>query len=304
MDWLVLSLTAAVLWGGVSVVDKVILEKYIPNPLLYAFFMGAYGLISALVVSWIVPIQIWPIGATLLACLSGALYLLYILLYFAALGRNDTAIVVALGQITPIFATLWDYLILGEVFGVTTYLGVIIVVLGTLFISLEYSHDSVKTSIRLNSAALQLMIAACFVRSLSDLMLKYALTELTSWDGFFWPRWGIFAGTLVILVFHPGRQQWSVAIKTIGLRVNLLILVSEIIALGGTLAITLAYDRGPLTLVSASSSIQPLFILLFIWAVNLIKQGTIPERATLKQCIPRLLPLLVIIFGAYLLGER
>jgi hypothetical protein len=32
------------------------------------------------------------------------------------------------------------------------------------------------------------MVVACFVRSLSDLSLKYALNELSGWDGFFWPR--------------------------------------------------------------------------------------------------------------------
>jgi hypothetical protein len=32
VDWLAFSLIAATLWGTVSIVDKVILEKYIPNP--------------------------------------------------------------------------------------------------------------------------------------------------------------------------------------------------------------------------------------------------------------------------------
>jgi bacterial/archaeal transporter family protein len=127
MDWLILSLTAAALWGGASIVDKVIVEKHLPSPVLCAFFMGAYGLASALVVGLAAPIHFDSPGAVLLACLSGLLYLGYILLYFAALSHGDTAVVVALGQLTPLFAAFWDYLILGQVFGPITYLGVIVV---------------------------------------------------------------------------------------------------------------------------------------------------------------------------------
>jgi hypothetical protein len=63
MDWLILSLLAAALWGGSNVVDKVLIEKHIPSPLLCAFFMGAYGLISALVVGLTAPIHFESLGA-------------------------------------------------------------------------------------------------------------------------------------------------------------------------------------------------------------------------------------------------
>jgi len=128
MDWLTLSLTAAALWGGFNVVDKVIIEKHIPSPWLCACFMATYGLVSALVVGLMVPIRVESLGSTALTCLSGLLYLVYILLYFAALGHGDSVVVAALGQITPIFAALWDYLILGQVFGMMTYLGVGVIV--------------------------------------------------------------------------------------------------------------------------------------------------------------------------------
>src|SRR5688572_15558856 len=230
MDWLLLSLIAAALWGGSNVVDKIIVEKHIPTPLIYAFFIGIYSLISALVVASTVSIQIWPIGSTVLAGLSGILYLIYILLYFAALSRADAAVVGALGQITPIFVALWDYLIIGEVFGQVTYLGVIIIVLGSILISLEYRRNTVKSSICCNSA-LRLMLAACFIRSLSDLLLKCALMNLGSWDGFFWSRLGFFIGALGVLAFMSSRQQVVAAVKTTGWRTNLLIMASEITTL-------------------------------------------------------------------------
>jgi transporter family protein len=302
MNWLSLSLTAATLWGGASVVDKIVVEKHLPSPVLCAFFMGAYGLVSALVVGLVVPLHFHSLSAISLACLSGLLYLAYIMLYFAALGHGDTAVVVALGQITPLFAALWDYLILGQVFGPLTYVGVIGVVLGAGLISLERRQAAIKRSPRVNKA-LQLMVLACLVRSLSDLSLKYTLTELDGWDGFFWPRLGLFAGAVVIALVGLGPGQLATTIKRIGWPTNLLIMGNEAISLGAILANTLAYARGPLTLVAAAGSVQPLLILLLVAAVNLVKRGLVPEQANWRLGILRLPCLCLMISGAYLLGR-
>jgi bacterial/archaeal transporter family protein len=302
MDWLILSLTAAALWGGASVVDKVIVEKHLPSPVLCAFFMGAYGLVSALVVGLAMPLHFNSLGATSLACLSGILYLTYILLYFAALRHGDTAVVVALGQITPLFTTYWDYLIFGQVFWPMTYVGVIVLVLGAGLISLEHRQAVVKASPRFTKA-LQLMVVACFVRSLSDLTLKYTLTELSGWDGFFWPRLGIFAGAVVVVLVGPGPGRLVTTIKGMGWPANLLIMGNEVISLGATLANTLAYTRGPLTLVAATGSVQPLLILLLVTAANIVRRGLVPEQANWRLGALRLPSVCLIISGAYLLGR-
>jgi drug/metabolite transporter (DMT)-like permease len=302
MEWLALGLIAAAIWGGVSVVDKVVIEKHIPRPCLYSLFFGVYGLISAVVVGSTGQFQMVSVGATLLTFLSGVFYFIYLTLYFAALRRNDAAVVVALGQITPLFATLWGYLIMGEVFDLTIYGGIVSVVVGAVLISLERHQTVARSPIRLN-AALRLMVLACFVRSLSDLLLKYPLAEISVWEGFVWPRLGIFAGALTVLAFGSRRQRLWPVIKQLGWRVNLLIMGNEVAALGATLALTLAYEYGPLTLVSATGSTQPLFILLLVWLVNSISKGAIPDHTNRQVILLRLLSLLMITFGAYRLGE-
>ena len=302
MNWLGLSLIAATLWGSASVVDKIVVEKHLPSPVLCAFFMGAYGLVSAIVLGLTTPLHFDSPGAIFLGCLSGLLYLAYILLYFTALGHGDTTVVVALIQITPLFAALWDYLILGQVFGPLTYIGVIGVVVGAGLISLERRQAAIKSSPRFNKA-LQLMVLACFVRSLSDLSLKYALTELHEWDAFFWPRLGLFAGAVVVGLARLGPGQVATTIKRIGWQLNLLIMGNEAISLAATLANTLAYARGPLTLVAAAGSVQPLLILLLVATVNAVKRSLVPEQTDWRLGVLRLPCLGLMITGAYLLGR-
>jgi drug/metabolite transporter (DMT)-like permease len=264
--------------------------------------MGTYGLVSALIVGSMAPIHFEPVRPTLLAFLSGALYFGYIWLYFMALRRSDTAGVVALGQITPVFAVGWGYLFFNEVFEAINYGGVISIVLGAVLVSLERHQAAIGFRIRLNKALL-FIVAACFVRSLSDLLLKCPLQEISAWDGFFWPRLGIFSAASAILVFGSTRRQLWEALQQMGWRVNLLIGGSETTALVGILAITLAYAVGPLALVSASSATQPLFILLLVWLLNRLKPGLVPNRADRRPLVNRFVPLLLIIAGVYLLGR-
>jgi transporter family protein len=303
MDWLTLALIAAALNGGVSVVDKFVIEKQIPNPMVYSLFMGSYGIISAIVVFFAADIHIRPVGLTIMAFLSGTAYLLYIVLYFAAMSYNDASVVVALGQISPIFSTLLGFLFLNERFTMLTYLGVGLTTVGAVLISLERNEDTqLKRRLRIN-AALRLMVVACFIYSLNSFMLKFALEEISVWDGFFWPRMGVFAGALALLLLPSVRRQLSTALRNIGWRVNVLIMGSEGAALVAVYAMTLAFDRGPLTLVSASSATQPIFIMLFVWIVNRIRSDTIPDRTDRRLAIVRLLPLGLIAIGVYLLNR-
>jgi drug/metabolite transporter (DMT)-like permease len=301
MDWLLLSLIAAALWGVVSVIDKIVIEKHIPDPIIYSFFLAVYGLVSALVVGSAEPIHLVPIGHTLLALLSGTLYLVYIWLYFMALSRSDATVVVALGQITPIFAIAWGYLFLAEVFEVTKYAGVISTVLGAALASLERHQTATGTRLRFNSA-LPLMVSACFVRSLSDLLLKFSLQEISTLDGFFWPRLGIFVAALTILTGCSIRRRLWVTVRQLSWRINLLIAGSEATALTGVLAITLAYEYGPLALVAASSAAQPLFVLLLLQLMNRIRPGIILDKTDRCLLTRRSVSLLMIIVGVYWLG--
>jgi hypothetical protein len=82
-----------------------------------------------------------------------------------------------------------------------------------------------------------------------------------------------------------------------------LIMGNEVISLGATLANTLAYTRGPLTLVAAAGSVQPLLILLFVAAANVVRRGLVPEQANWRLGALRLPCLGLIISGAYLLGR-
>lgn len=303
MNWLALAIIAAALNGGVSVVDKYIVAKRIPNPIAYSFFLSGVGLISAVIMLLTVDIDGTPLTATLLAAFSGTVYLAYIVLYFAAMGFGDAPVVVALAQITPIFSTVWGFIFLGERFDMLTYVGVATIIVGSILISLERHEDGkAKARLRLNTA-LQLMVAGCFINSISQLMLKYALKEISDWDGFFWPRLGVFLGAVVMLLLPTIRKRLLSTLREIRKGDYLLIVGNEGAALGAVFALTLAYAQGPLTLVSASSAIQPLFIMLFVWCVNRIKPDTVPDEADRRLIILRLLPLGMIGLGVYLLSR-
>lgn len=303
MDWLALAMLAAALNGAVSSVDKFIVAKQIPDPAMYAFFMSTVGMVSAIVMWFAQDIHIVPLGPTFLALSSGILYLAYIALYFAALAYGDASVVVALGQITPVFTTLWGFTFLGERYDTLTYVGVGLVIAGSVVLSREENVEGdTKTPAHLNQALL-LMLAGCFFNSISQLMLKSSLQEIRTLDGFFWPRIGVFLGGVILIMAPSRRRALGSAFRGMDRRVYGLIAGNEVIALAAVLAMTLAYGEGPLTLVTASSATQPLFVIFFVWLVNRLRPGTVPDRTDRRLFAVRLLPLTMIGIGVYLLSR-
>jgi drug/metabolite transporter (DMT)-like permease len=303
MDWLTLALIGSALNGGVSVVDKYVIAKRIPYPIVYSFFMSGYGMVSAFIMLATLDIQVGHILGTVLAIASGTVYLFYIVLYFAALSHGDAAVVVAFAQISPIFSLFLGLVFLGERFSLPNYIGVGIITLGAFFLSLERDSPPGDSKAKLHvNKALKLMLLGCIFSSVSQLLLKLALDDISVENGFFWPRLGVFGGALVILVFPSIRQQLRVSVRGIGVQTNVLILVSEIFALGAVYALTLAFDRGPLALVSTVPATQILFIMFFVWTVNRIQTGTIPDVTDPSVFVKRLMLVSMIICGVYLLS--
>jgi hypothetical protein len=145
------------------------------------------------------------------------------------------------------------------------------------------------------------MALGCFFNSVSNLMLKYALTEIGVWDGFFWPRLGVFAGAGAMLIVPVVRQRMWQRLSRIGRDTYAMIAGNEGVALAAVYALTLAYGVGPLTLVSPINATQALFTMFFVWGVNRIRPNTVPDKTDRRRLAIRLLPFGMILLGVYLL---
>ena len=280
MNWLLIGVASTALFAAISIVDKILLERFFKNnwayPFFTALFLGLYSLII-LVIRLAQGLFTSPsITVTLMAMLPGILHYGAALITTRALLRSDASTVFGLSQVSPLFAVIWGLLFFGNVYDPINYFGVVLLVMCAVFLAWEKPEQSLR-QIKFNKV-LGLILVSAFIRSLSDLFIKVAVTELAYWDAFALSR----LGSLIPAFYLFGRPQIRTSIlapviskgwKIIGMAGFV-----EFFALINLMLITLAFSLGPLALVSATQATLPLFILVFTFLLNRIWKGVVPTR--------------------------
>src|SRR3989344_1171793 len=102
MEWLFIALLANFLIAIVSVVDKYLLGKQIPNPAAYTFYVGIFSIFAVVFIPFGIE---WPGFWQLILALSvGSVHLVALFALFSALKTDEVSRITALvGGATPAF---------------------------------------------------------------------------------------------------------------------------------------------------------------------------------------------------------
>ena len=305
MGWLAFALLSTLMFGLISTVDKIVLERYFNNRWAYPFYTGLMTSVAC-VILLITRIHLGLFSAVsilslIAALMPGLVFFFSALLFTRALLHADVSTVFGLSQINPVFTLIWDTLFFGSIFLPINYLGIVIVVSGAMFLAWEQPGESLK-AIRFNKV-IWLVLLATLIRSVSEAFLKHAVTELLFWDAFALSRVGMILPIIYFMIKPSIRNQVVQPIKEEGMKVIWIVSVIQVVAITNLIVFTRAYSLGPLALVSATQSMAPVFILFFTHVFNLVSPGLVPTRDKTFNIPIRLLLCLGIVFGIWFLYQ-
>ena len=303
MDWLAFALLSTMMFGLISTVDKIVLERFFNNRWAYPFYTGIMTSIPC-VILLVARIHLGlfspvPTLTIIAALLPGLIFFFSALLYTRALLSADVSTVFGLSQINPVFTLIWDTVFWGSIFLPINYLGIVIVIVCAMFLAWERPEASLKV-IRFNRVT-GLVLLATLIRSVSDAFLKFSVTELLFWDAFALSRVGMIFPMTYFLFKSTIRKQVIQPIKQEGMKVIYIVSVIQVAAITSLIFVTRAYSLGPLALVSAAQSMAPVFILFFTQVFNLVSPGLVPTRDKTFRLSIRLLLCLGIVTGIWFL---
>ncbi|MDP3995700.1 MAG: hypothetical protein Q8P74_00385, partial [bacterium] len=141
MSWLIITISAYLILAVVFLVDKYLLAGPIPNPKLYAFYIGILGIAVIIFVPFVdfYPPTFWE---AFLSFVSGASFIYAIFWFFKGLRIFEPSrIVPAIGGVLPIFTFLLIFLFSRgketlDLFGLLSFL---LLIAGTVLITYEKS---------------------------------------------------------------------------------------------------------------------------------------------------------------------
>lgn len=112
MSWIIIVITAHLLNAGSFLVDKFLLVKAIPKPVVYAFWIGVLGIVSVLLLPFGF---VMPSASDLaFALVAGVFFELALLSFFTSLQWLETSRVVpVVGGLQPLLILAFAFFFLG-----------------------------------------------------------------------------------------------------------------------------------------------------------------------------------------------
>ncbi len=298
MDWLSLAIVAYFLYAFNNVNIRGIIGRYARNGRNYLVLFGiiwAFFLVSMLLVFQIPVPSVYLV--TILA-INGILTAFSLYFLFVAVSKDDVYRVAVLLNLSPVFTAVFSYGLLGETFGGTRLLGLVLLILAGILASL--SRDALGHW-KLSPALVYGILAALFM-AVSNVVFKYATSFVDPLTSLVWGRLFVLLVVVVVLIRKSWRNDFLKVLKNMSVSGFSIVLLNESIALIATLAFICAIATSTATLVSALGATYPVFVFIFGAMYTLVKPDFVMEDLSKHTLLLKLSSLTLLIPGVILVS--
>jgi drug/metabolite transporter (DMT)-like permease len=303
MNWFLIALLPPIFWSLTNHIDKYLLTKYFKDGAI-----GAVMIFSASIAILLLPIIILIQPSVLqnfqinylLIVLNGTLYLFASLPYFYALERDDASLSVPLFQMIPVFSFILGYIFLKESLNVTQMIGGVLIVISSIFISLNISDIK---KMRMKWDVFGLMALSSILFALNFIFFKYFAVETNFWVTSFWEYLGFGLFGISLLFIKNYRKGFFNVLKQNRLEVLSINGLNEVLNIVAKIAFNFATILTPVTMVWIINGLQPVFVFVFGIILTLLFPKISKEDISKKTLIQRILAIAVITVGVYLINR-
>jgi drug/metabolite transporter (DMT)-like permease len=214
----------------------------------------------------------------------------YIMLY--NLSREQVSQVIPVVYTYPIFVAIIAVFLLGETLNFTGWLAIVIVVAGSVMVSIN-SSPSGDNAIRID-LLLKLFLASLLF-AVADVTGKYALDYMSPWN-MYWLTSFCMTGVFFIISVRPDVVRNLVTMKNKASTLVITIINETLAPVGLALSLS-ALKRGPVSLVSTIVGTRPMFVLLFAFIVSRIAPSFLQLDTGKKMIVLRIIATAMIVGG-------
>jgi drug/metabolite transporter (DMT)-like permease len=303
MNSLIYAFFGPILWALSTHIDKYLVERYFKEGSV-AVLMVFTAIIGALALPFIWFFQpgvvaLDPQSMAVIA-ISGILYMTAIYFYLQALQTEEASTIAPFFQAAGIFGLILGYFILGEKITPLQIIGVLLIIAGSVLLSLRFGQGARRVKMRL----VILMLACALAIALSSLIFKFFAVRDEYWTTTFWNFAGqILFGVILMLIAANRRQFRKMMHENTGavLSVNG---ANELINLGGNLGVRYSLIFLPLGIVQAISSTTPFFVLFFGVVLSLFFPKLGREELGISSLTQKIVATSLVFAGVLLVGYQ
>lgn len=299
MTWVWFALAAAFLWAITNIADRIIHEKYITSSVLTVVVLAIFEMVVTIP---FLPAAHWAsldANAWILLFASAAIGLVATVFYFQAIVSHEVSRVIPTFQFIPVFTLLFAAVLFGEALTERQGIAFAVIFLGVLFLSIERGS---QLKVKLSRAFLLALISSAFF-AIANVILAQARNLLPDTLTTFI---GMQIATFILIVFYLMLAPTHLRMlfhefKTIGAKKTRWYALSVAGSMLGYAIFIAALPLAPIALISVLGGIQPFFVFLLAALFTIFAPGIIREDIGYRVVILKVVALIIIFSGAYLL---
>lgn len=304
MNWFLIALGAPFLWALVNIADQYLIAKYSNREKEHSsgglvLFSSLIGLFIAFFIALFTK-GLFAVSTTdiSLLFLTGFITIVWIVLYLYALEIEEVSNIAPWFLTIPMFGYIFGYMFLGETLNNNQILGTIIMLLGLIFLSIDFSSENKK----IKRKPVFYMLIACILVAISGIIFKYVTIEGDFWVSSFWEYIGLGVTGLIIYLFVPKyRDEFMNMNHRGGPKIFMVNIASELATISGNLLTNFAILLAPVTMVYLVGSFQPALVLILTIIGTKFFPHIVTENITKKVLIPKIVAITVMIVGSIFL---
>ncbi len=302
--WAVWAIIGHLANGGAFIIDKMLLRKSFSRPTTYAGIVGLIGVFGFVLLPFVV-----PVGSALAwgwIIVSGASFVISLLLFFAALASGEASRVVpVIGSLIPILTLVGTWSLLGECLTPTQSVGFALLIVATVILSGGSSKS------RLSSRTIWLAVASATMFAVSFIAGKASYEAVGFLTAFAYARIAGAATAAILLASDPSAFvevkraffPHSVRSRSSAKKRNsaaILVLVGQGMGALGFVLVQYATSIGSAAIVNALQAVQYAFLVLVAFALARHAPKLLNEDLTTKTIIRKSIAILFVAAGLWL----
>jgi len=302
MNWLLITLLSYFILGVVYLIDKYLLTGPIPNPKVYAFYSGVWGLLILLIIPF-VGFSVPQPSQIILSFLAGIFFIYGLFWFYKALQLFEPSrIVPTVGGLLPLFTAGLVYVSSKgqEALTRSDLLAFVLLILGSVLITYEKSK---KVSLK----SFQISIIAAFLFALYFVFAKYVYLQQPFWSGYIWIRIGAFLAAFYFLLFSADVKEEILKKGKIIPKSAGLYFLNQGLGAGANILQNWAIALVPLVyvaMINALSGTQYAFLLILTIFLSLKFPKILKEEISKEILFQKIVAILLIGGGLFLLAFK
>ena len=275
MNWIIYSLGSALTFAVVSALDKVLIQRFVTNPRAFIVLVGLIQFGLAAIVLPFAQFSGYEVDTALIACASGFLAGIYLVLMFWVMRMQDVSRVVPITSTHPIFVAVLAQMFLGEIISGLAWVGIVVTVCGAALMS--FGPTARRSERGMNQVfPFALLMVSSLAFGLSQYLTKVVADDIDILSMFVWRGLGLGIACVGIMIHKSMFPDLVRAIRD-PVSISLTILTEGVLVLVAVILQLLAIYSGPVSLAVTVMAIRPLFVFILGIVLSLGVSGVLNE---------------------------